>query len=332
MNGHNQWLPYLDRLRQLRAVRSVVAEKDCVEVETDSGRYRLSVQQKCGALNVAMEERILSTLHNQTSNKWILFAPYITPRLSELLSDQQVNFIDLAGNCHLELGQHFLIHIVKHIKPPKKPRIALRANGYRVLNALLAKPMLANMPVRVLATEAGISKSTAADALQTLLHIGLLHSTRSGRVLESPQLLDRWVAGYADQLRPSLFLARYQPVNRDIKALETRSEEALRQKNVRWAFSGGIGAERLTGHYHGDTVVIHLDRPVPELIRDLRLAPSQDGILTVLLAPGPITFDAAPRPGVAPASLVYAELLSSGSERAREAAERVREQYLESYS
>jgi hypothetical protein len=162
--------------------------------------------------------------------------------------------------------------------------------------------------------------------------MGFLHDTRTGRILDKRHLLDRWVAGYADRLRPSLLLARYRPAEKDLRLLQAKGEEALQRRGVRYAFSGGVAAERLTGHYRGETTTVHLERAVPELAHELRLAPSDDGSVTVLLSPGPVIFDHMPMPGTAPAAVVYAELLAEGGERARETAELIRTKYLASSS
>ena len=111
-----------------------------------------------------------------------------------------------------------------------------------------------------------------------------------------------------------------------------RGADALNHLGVRWALTGGAAAQELTGHYRGDTTEVHIEHPVPHLARELRLAPSREGRLTVLLAPGNAVFDAPPKPRVAPAPLVYAELLHGGGERAREAAEIVRERYLPDFA
>jgi len=58
------------------------------------------------------------------------------------------------------------------------------------------------------------------------------------------------------------------------------------------------------------------------------LAPSRLGSVTVLGTPSNLIFEEMPLPGTAPAALVYAELLTTGGERAREAAEIVRSRYL----
>jgi hypothetical protein len=193
----------------------------------------------------------------------------------------------------------------------------------------LANPESAKLPVRELARVAGVSKSTAATTLQSLDRLGILHQTRTGRILESAHILDRWVTGYAELLRPALVLARYEPADRDPVRLERRCKEALTRLGIRCVVTGGAAAQQLTGHYRGDTTVVHVERPAPELVRELRLAPSAEGSFSVLWAPGPVVFDEAPMPGIAPAPLVYAELLHSGGERAREAAEIVRERYLQ---
>ncbi len=339
--GH--WPVYLENLRLLPAVRKVtggqIAETSGdrgwdgeVDIHTASGRHHFLVEEKRGTLNAAMAERVLSILEQSAASTWILLAPYVTPRLAEQLAAHHVNFMDQVGNCHLELPPGGLIHVVGRSPPLRGASTALTLNGYRVLLALLIAPRLADATVRELAAKAGVSKSTAADALRALAAAGLLHETKKGRVLEGSQLLDRWVAGYADQLRPSMVLARYQPADKNLVALEAKCEEALRRRGVRWAFTGGVAAQRLTGHYRGDTAAVHLERPVPELARELRLAPSPQGILTVLQAPSTLMFDEMPLPGTAPAALVYAELLITGGERAREAAEIVRARYLPGFA
>lgn len=333
------WSTYLGKLRTLPPVRGVKSHPPrandkgrgwdgLLEIETSTAHHHLLVEEKRGTINAAMEERILSLRGRRASMPWILFAPRVTSRLAERLAAENINFIDQAGNCHLELPPGVLIHIVGRAFPQREPRSALTLNGYRVLMSLLVAPRLLNASVRELALNAGVGKSTASDSLKALAAGGLLHVTRKGKVLEGSHLLDRWVAGYADQIRPSLVLARYHSAEKDLRALQERGEYALKRHGVRWAFTGGVAAQRLTGHYRGDTTTIHLEHPVPELARELRLAPSSLGSVTVLGTPSNLIFEEMPLPGTAPAALVYAELLTTGGERAREAAEIVRSRYL----
>lgn len=331
------WPIYVANLRRLPSVRAVKAHAGphpdwdgVVDISTEFGQASLGVEEKRGVLNGAMAERIISLGRRHPTQPWIVFSPYVTPLLGEQLAREHINFMDEVGNCHLEIRPSTMIHVVGRPRGRPMSRTGLSLNGYRVLLALLAAPHLAKATVRGLAKEAGVSKTTAGDALLALASMGFLHDTSNGKVLEHRHLLDRWVAGYADRLRPSLLLARYRPADKDLHSLQMKGEQALRRRGVRWAYSGGAAAERLTGHYRGETTTLHLERPVPDLARELRLAPSDQGSLTVLTAPGPVIFDHMPAPGVAPAALVYAELLAEGGERAREAAEVVRKKYLAS--
>jgi hypothetical protein len=337
------WATHLEFLRRLPPIQGVAISEtagrlggsgrdEILEIQTSGAHHRLLIQDKRGVLNSAMKERILSGPHRSGTAPGILFARYVTPRLASDLGEHHVNFVDEAGNCHIELPPGVLIHIVGRAAPARVPRTSISVNGYRVLLALLIAPRLLNASVRDLALEAGVGKSTAADALQVLAAIGLLHKTRKGRVLDTRHLLDRWVAGYADQLRPSLLLARYHPAEKDLAVLEAKAEKALARLGVRWAFTGGVAAQRLTGHFRGSATVLHLERRVPELEAELRLAPSPQGSVTVLVGPGPVVFEAALLSGTAPPVLVYAELLATGGEREREAAEIIRARYLEGLS
>jgi hypothetical protein len=74
--------------------------------------------------------------------------------------------------------------------------------------------------------------------------------------------------------------------------------------------------------------VLHIEVPPADLAKRLRALPAQDGPLTILRAAGKIGFE-----GILPKTvhplLVFTELLATGKERAREAAQEIRERYLE---
>lgn len=85
---------------------------------------------------------------------------------------------------------------------------------------------------------------------------------------------------------------------------------------------------RLTKHYRGEETVLHVEDPPADLARRLRALRAQDGPLTILRAPGKIGFEGALPRTVHPL-LAFTELLATGKERAREAAQEIRERYLE---
>lgn len=326
--------PYLAVLRQLPFVeRAAVTAPEragteradaCLRLRTPARMETIAVELK-GTLNRLAIERILA--HAAPDKQLLVLAPYVPPALGQMLAGGGVGFADLAGNCHLVLGRNYVAH-VEGRRPPKAERRGrgLGATGYRILFALLARDKLLDAPVRTFAEAAGVGKTAVADVLRRLEADGTLGRTRRRRVLMRREaLLERWLAGYGDLLRPRLLLGRYRGPDDDPLALESRVEETLKKERG-WAFGGTAAAYRLIQHYRGATTVVHLDRPHPDLPRRLGVLPAEDGPLVLLGVPGPAAL-AGPRPRVAHPLLVYTELLVAGEQRARETAALLRERY-----
>ena len=127
-------------------------------------------------------------------------------------------------------------------------------------------------------------------------------------------------------LRPKLLLGRFQPQQRARADLEARIEELL--DGQRWAWGGGAAALRLTGHYRGERTVVHVDDGAADLAERLGAVPSPEGPLALLRAPGPLALQG-PVDGVAHPLLVIAELYSMTDERAAEAAQEIRERFVD---
>jgi hypothetical protein len=335
---HSDLRPYLDRVGQLPFVSGIevrTAEPDgregwdaLLSVRTPKGRHELAVEFKSAPLTPSGAQHLLSQVSNDHRHKWLVFSPYVPAPVGELLATQGVGYLDQAGNYHVALGKDFLAH-VEGRRPAPKPREGrgLGATAYQVLFALLAQPDLAGAPVRHLAEAAGVRKSTAADMRRRLEEEGLIVRDRGGRRLPQPgALLDRWVVGYADKLRRRLIVGRYRAPEQPAESLESRIEEALRERTD-WAWGGATAALRLTHHYRSDTTTLHVEEPLGDLPRRVSLLASVDGRVVILRAPGPLGLKG-PIPHVAHPLLVYSELLVEGGERAREAASDVRDRYL----
>jgi hypothetical protein len=82
----------------------------------------------------------------------------------------------------------------------------------------------------------------------------------------------------------------------------------------------------MTGYFHGEKTVVHVADPPADLQRRLRAVPASDGPLVVLRSPGPKGLEGS-TPNTAHPLLVYTELLTDGSERARDAAQELADRY-----
>jgi hypothetical protein len=331
--------PYLDRLRALPFVRALKVgsgerpagprRADAVlRIRTPAGVHLVLVEVKRTNPTLPIIDGLLAGGRDRRGTAWMVLAPYIGPQIGRRLRDNDVNYHDLAGNCHLALGRNYLA-LIEGRRPDRRAPAerGVRGPGLQVLFAILARPELLNVPVRRLADAAGIGKTAAAEMLARLAAEGLVGADRGGRRLLRPRIvLDRWLAGYATVVRPRLLVGRYRTNDPDPAALEERLGRVMKGAGT-WAWGGGAAAMRLTRHYRGIETVLCVQEQIPDFARRARALPARDGPLIVMKAPGRVAFEGVERDTVHPL-LVYTELLAAGDERAREAAGRIWDRYL----
>jgi len=264
----------------------------------------------------------------KTPRALMLFVPHVGRPLAEYLVGKDVNFVDAAGNCHVRLGTSFMALLEGRTAVPRAALgRGIGLSGHLVLFAILAKPEVLNTSIRTLAEQAGASKTAVEHLLARLTQEGAIVRGRNRRHLQDQKtLLDRWLSGYATLVRPRLLVGQYRTQDTDPSALAGRIEQVLIDDKP-WAWGGGAAANRLTGFYRGSKTILHLAEPSDTTIRSLRGLPSNEGELTVLRTPGHIAFEGAAPHTVHPL-LVYTELLTEGTDRARESAAMIRERYL----
>lgn len=332
--------PYLTRLEELPFVRDAkrvpprpgagrADEEPQIAVKTPQGTRRCPIDLRASHLGREVAERIVQ-LHRETPDRMI-FAPHVGRELGELFARAGVNFIDLAGNCHVRFGDAYLARVqgLTTASPPA-PSKGMRAPAYSALLALLLDEALLEKSTRAIAEAAGnISPQTAADLRARLLAQGDVLRTR-GAYRWSPngraRALDGLLGGWSATLVPHLLLGRFRARERELAALEARLSKTL-DAIAPWRWGGGAAAQRLTGFFRGDDTTIYVADPPADLARQLGLVPDREGPIALLSAPVPGAF-VSPVAGTVHPLLVYADLLASGDERAREAAHEVHTRFL----
>jgi hypothetical protein len=329
--------PYLERLRALPFVQRIdlrasnkvadAGEDARLALRTLKGRHDLVVEVKGLPLSRNAAQSLIARASRPPVGAWIVFSPYVSPPVGELLASHHIGFVDQAGNCHIAVGRDYLAHIEgRRPEHPARQGRGLGARSYQVLFALLARPLLVAAPIRSLADAAGVRKTAAADLLRRLKDEGLVLRDKAGLRIARPNvLMDRWVAGYADKLRPKLLVGRYRSAAKDPLAFEKHAEAAL--EGLHWAWGGATAGYRLTKHYRSVTTTLHVASPPATLQRQLNLLSAKDGPIVVLDVPGPQGLEG-PIPHVAHPLLVYTELVLEGDERALEAAGEIRDGFL----
>lgn len=330
--------PYLDNLRALPFLRKATLQAEphrmgsrgdaILKLTTPRGRRRLLVEEQGSHLSHALVSDLIARASSNATTPLILFAPYVSPEMGALLVAHGINFVDRAGNCHLDLGGRFVGHVEgRKLRHSSDAPGGMRAPGFRLIFALLVQPDLLNASARERARASGVSLGTASNVLHRLEHDRLVVRTKSKRhLVRRDDLVERWIAGYAETLRPQLFAGRFQTPDKDPPTLEVRVAGLLGHDET-WAWGGAAAAFRLTKHYRSDETVLHVEGASSSLPKRLKAIPHRSGRLILLGVPGPLAFRGQVPHTVHPL-LIYTELVLTGSDRAREAASELRERFL----
>jgi hypothetical protein len=332
MRDDSRRAPYLAHLRSLPFVKEAHLRQGrdgaILELTTPRGRRTLHVEEKTSHLSLAIVGDLLARVSSPARGDILILAPYVSPEMGTRLASRGINFVDREGNCSVDLGGAYVAHVEgRRLRPHADAHGGLRAPGFRLVFALLVDQDLLNGSARKMAEAAGVSLGTASNVVRRLEHERLVVRTKSKRhLVRREDLVERWIAGYSETLRPQLFFGRFETQDHDLSAFDARAASLLGPEKT-WAWGGAAAAFRLTKHYRGDDTVLHVSGPSAGLPKRLGAIPHPSGRLIVLGVPGPLAFSGTTPHSVHPL-LVYTELLLTGSDRAREAAAEIRERYL----
>ncbi len=324
-------LSELKGIESYQILKPVDARSDALlKLRTQARTERLVVEQYRSHLSHQMVDHIIAASERPPHTRLIL-APHIGARLATKLADARLNYLDLSGNCHITLPP-FYVHIEGKTPRPAAPQDkGVRSAGYQVLFSFLSDPTLLNAPIRTIAEAAGVSRQPVSDMRDRLFSHDFILKTSAGtqwNARRKQDALNLWLHGYETTVRPSLLWRVLRTQESDPQRLEATLSAVVGSSGsyeLRWG--GSAAGFRLNGHYRGQRTVAHI-RPHPEkLQRELRAVPDPRGNLVIMDAFGTLNWTTN-RDTVHPL-LVYSEMLSEGSERAREAAREVFEEHLE---
>ncbi|MFA7267728.1 MAG: type IV toxin-antitoxin system AbiEi family antitoxin [Sterolibacterium sp.] len=254
----------------------------------------------------------------------LLVADFVNPVIADQLRVQRVAFVDLAGNAYLEQPP-LLVWVKGQRLAEALPRaarggLAFQGGGLQVLFVLLCHPEWADAPYRKLAQYAGVAHGTVGGVMAELVKLGYV-ATVAGkrRLLQRERLLQQWAEAYPRALRPRLLLGRY-------RADTLEWWNSLDPTNYGMVLGGEPAAGRMTQYLRPGAATFYAEAIEPRLLIDLRLRNDPDGNVDVLRRFW--TFDNEDV-ALAPAPLVYADLLATGDARCIETAHMIYDRYLE---
>jgi hypothetical protein len=268
----------------------------------------------------------LANTFRRHKHQLLLLARYIPRPTGERLMAAEVNFVDLAGNIHLKLGTQYQKTILGRPQAdiPRERKILSSAKA-QLMFTLCIRPEAEHYTVRQLGLTAGISKSQAAHLRQHLVEEGFLSEAKRR---PRPDLL---LTAYTQALRPKVLIGRFQSPEKEPATFLRALHAVAAETHTRYALTGGPAADALQHFYKGPEAPIFVEGDPSKIQKQLRLLPDRQGPLILLRAFGDVVFwrSVNSEPITHP-WLIYVELMNSTDPRAHEAAEKLREEYLES--
>lgn len=265
----------------------------------------------------------LAFLQRQSTKPVLLVAKYVSPPVAEQLKELNIAFIDSVGNAYFNQPE-LLIYINSRTREKElgtsKTSILFQSSGLKLIFALLSIPGSENRTFRELAEMSGLSLGSISEIFANLQRDNYLVSRKEGRLLlRKDKLLQRWVQGYSEKLRPKLRKLSFQS-NSD------EWWETFDAAKIDCQWGGDVAADRMAAQLVPYSYTLYSKN----LAKSLR-AMVQNGYRRVLHGDIEILdrfWNFEHEDELVPPLLVYADLLATGNERNIEVAHNIHDKYL----
>ncbi|MDO9263290.1 MAG: type IV toxin-antitoxin system AbiEi family antitoxin, partial [Desulfosalsimonadaceae bacterium] len=250
---------------------------------------------------------------------------HVAPPMAERLRALNLAFIDTAGNAYINDPPLFIYIAGRKKKDvPEKNIIgrAFRPTGLKVIFALLCQPELVNAPYRDIVKVTLVAQGTVGWVMADLKQQNYLtdRGEYGRKLINVGKLLDMWVETYARELRPRLFIGKYETKKIDWwKTVDWRQTNAC------------IGAEPaaavLTDYIKPATITIYGPEGINPFLLTHHLKKDPTGNVELFKKfwefDYPWDYE-----GIAPPLLVYADLIATGNDRNAEAARIIYDKFI----
>jgi len=246
----------------------------------------------------------------------LLVCNQLTPALAAYCAQNQINFIDTAGNIRIELPHLYVLIEGKQEKKAKAARGKFPSGVMKLLFVLLSSPEQLDKPYRQLAELAGVSLGMVSKGFDFLEQQRYVRKSKSGRrIIGEDELRVLWVKDYAHSLKPSLDQLK-MAIPDSWESLSLNADE----------YSGGelAAADLSNGYLLPVSGILYTPHSLLQRRKELALKPAREGAF-VLIASfwGTYVLNSQAR-----AMLCLADLLDSGDDRSREVARIINDKYL----
>ncbi|MFM0070265.1 type IV toxin-antitoxin system AbiEi family antitoxin [Paraburkholderia sediminicola] len=321
-----------------KPVRKLVPYGDAaIEFDLSGRKFKMPVliKTRASAADIAnillTQNRPLTTKPQAPRRPLMLVVPHVDPELAGRLIEQNVPFLDTAGNAFLSEPEG-VVMISGRPKPPRMQRPqtgrATTRKGLQVMFAIATQPGLVSQPYRTIAQASGVALSTVNQVIDDLHSRGLVALKSSGERIfpDWQKFVFEWASLYQTRLRFKLGARRFASTTPDWwRAFDFASFDTR--------LGGESAADILTHELKAANVTLYSRAPLgSQFMLSARLRPDPRGDVEILESFWPEALERAwiesgRQPLVHP-FLIYADLVASGDSRNLSAAAQIYEQYV----
>jgi hypothetical protein len=255
----------------------------------------------------------------------LLVTRYVTAQLADQLKQENIQFIDTAGNAYI--NQLPLYIYVKGNKIPEAflpipHKRAFKPTGLKLIYALLTWKGLENKPYRDIAVAAEVALGTVVWQMNELKELGFIldMGKRGKKLVNRENLFNRWITAYPEQLKPKLIIGHYKGTQ------GWWQNKTLDPVIAQWG--GEIAAAKMTRYLQPEIITLYVNRAqLNNLLLENRLSKDPEGETEILERfwrhDQPWQYEDMVHP-----ILVYADLIATGNQRNIEIAKTIYDQYI----
>lgn len=254
---------------------------------------------------------------------YLLLAKNIFPKAKEMLRNENIAYLDIAGNFYFR-NENYYIFIEGNKIPTgekEKPNRAFTPTGLKIVFLLLTEKNALNLSYREIAHRANVALGNVPLVINNLQEAGYLIAKNRNKyiITRKRELLDRWITGYGETLKPKLKVGRY----RFLKNNKYWKEQQLAPGDV---WGGEAGANIISNYIEPEIKILYTKLSKMELMTKMMLVPDSKGDIEIIQH---FWQDAdSLEKNCAPPILIYADLILSQDPRNIEVAEFIFESYL----
>ncbi len=265
---------------------------------------------------------VIEGVKNKSTDKnmpMILITNKIYPKLANTFADNQINWIDKAGNCDIR-HENLTIKIAGQKNDMlNKTHIASKISetNIKLILFFLQNPESVNWPYREIQEKVGLSLGTITKAFDLLKSKRYLVQTDKGRrIAMREELIEWWQQQYNEFLKPKLLVNRMTFRTPEVRK---KWKEMILPKGMYWG--GDCGANLVDGYLIPGEFEIYTDVVSSLLLRTGAVMPASDGEIHIYKK----FWIGEDKQNLAPILVIYADLMGTGDSRCHEAALRIKE-------